>query len=81
MALHDRDLFARLLKNPKKAVDELEDKLELTENDKVEVVRLIEERNRGGRSIDEALAGWQKYAADGQWRTMDWPMGWPPWGR
>ena len=81
LALHDQDFFARLLKNPKKTVDEVADTLELNDKDKTEVVRLIEERNRAGRSIDEALAGWQKYAKDGQWRTMDWPMGWPPWGR
>ena len=81
LALHDREFFERLLKNPKQAVDEVANTLELNDKDKVEVVRLIEERNRAGRSPAEALAGWQKYRTDGQWRTMDWPMGWPPWGR
>jgi hypothetical protein len=79
-ALHDRDFFERLLKNPKAALNDVATKFELTEADKVEVIRLIEDRNKR-YSAAEALEGWRKYAAGGEWRTMDWPMGWTAWGR
>jgi hypothetical protein len=79
-ALHDRGFFERLLKNPKATVNDVAHELELTEADKTEVVRLIEERNKR-YTLAEALEGWRKYAADGMWRTQDWPMGWTAWGR
>lgn len=79
-ALHDREFFERLLKDPKGTVNAVARVLELSEADKTEVVRMIEERNKRYTHA-EALEGWRKFATDGSWRTIDWPMGWTPWGR
>jgi len=80
LALRDREFFTRLLKDPKTAVDEVSRKLGLTDDDKAEVVRLIESRNKR-YSVREAQDAWEKFNVDGTWRPVDWPAGWPAWGR
>jgi hypothetical protein len=76
-ALHDRAFFERLVKDPKKAVEEVGTRFKLTPDDKLQVVKLIEDRNKT-HSLKEALAGWEKFKATGDWEASDWPRGWTP---
>jgi len=79
MALSKREFFQRLLANPAEALAGVRRELELTDDDIVEVTRVIED---GTREIppQEALRLWDDWRATGKWAGgMFWPTLLPFW--
>lgn len=73
LAFRDRDFFARLLEEPREALEEKvqEEELELDESDIEHIVKTVRQRKK---ALTEADA----YLMWGRWRDSDdWPMG-PP---
>jgi hypothetical protein len=78
LALHDREFFARLLKDPRGAMNQMVErrKLRLTDADIEQVVTMIEERSK--TATDDPLVLWDRYHQTGEWGgTPDWPLGLP----
>lgn len=76
LALHDREFFERLVKDPRAAMEQkvAEGKLKLTDADKDEVERLIRDRNRN--PIRDPGAVWDNYKKTGRLSPEDWMEGW-----
>lgn len=73
MALHDREFFERLLKNPRKTLTDRAD-LNLNDADVEQVVQLIQRQS--GLSPADALAKWDRYHAMGDWDPSVWGGRW-----
>lgn len=79
LALHDREFFAQLLRDPRKAMNDMvaAHKLRLEEAEIESVVKLIQQRAEMHPGED-ALELWDRYHATGLWHDMDWPTSWGP---
>ncbi|HUF49482.1 MAG TPA: hypothetical protein VMN60_01530 [Longimicrobiales bacterium] len=74
LALHDRDFFEELLRDPQGAMDRqmIAGRLRISEEGRRQVEELVRERQAMYPDRD-ALRLWDRYHQSGDWECEDWP--------